>query len=274
MMMQLCLGVLVLHLVLHQATALPTGASGCAGGRPAVGGTHLTAYMIEQGPLSDQAIQISINGVVLDPNTEFNVPIGVDHVWRVDMPGDGFRGYLLRLDGGDSSLDTTDALSNIPGMGGTVQVAKVCVDKEGVGGVTHTSRALKNTVQGRLRLDDVGENLSLDVTVVLQNRNGLSQFYYTPFVVNAVQTDQETQTDATSTSSPTMTQTDATSTSSPTMTQTHATSTSSPTMMQTHATSMSSSTMAPTLPHLKTRMPTCTHTSSCSVCIGDCDSAL
>ena len=258
------------------ATALPTGAAGCAAGQAAVGGSHLEADDIQQGPLSSRDIKVFINGVELDPNTEFDVPIGVNHVWKVSMPPDseGFRGYLLRLDGGDDELDTTEALTNIPGMGGTVQVANVCVETEGVGGVTHNSRVRKKDVEGRLRLDETGSNLNLDVTVVLNNRNGLSQFYYSHFILNAVEAEEEEEEEETATTTPT-----SESTSSPTMPSTEAYYPIDDEMVDEEGDDIEEEeaaatvTMAPTLPPLVTSSPTCTPNVPCGVCQGDCDSA-
>ena len=170
------------------ATAFPSGAGGCAGGQAAVGGSHLESQVVETGTLEEQNVELLINGVLLQSDgNAMNIPVGVDHTWELRTSGvntTGFRGYLMRLDGGSPAIDTSDTLQPIPGQAGRVQVADtVCI---GVGSVTHRSRVLINSVSGYLRFDEVSTNLDLDVTIVFQNTNGLSKYSYSPFLLTAV----------------------------------------------------------------------------------------
>ena len=171
-------------------TAFPTGAGGCTPGMAAVSGSHLEAATVETGSHQDYNMELLINGSPLRSGTPMDVPIGVDHTWELRSTGiSGFRGYLLRLDGGSADIDTTGSLSPISGQGGQVQVAdSVC---SGVGSATHRSRALKSSVSGNLRLEDLSNNLNFDVTVVFQNANGLSQYSYSPFRLTAVEATEE-----------------------------------------------------------------------------------
>ena len=170
------------------ATAFPSGAGGCAGGQAAVSGSHLESLVVETGTLREQNVELLINGVLLESGgSAMEIPIGVDHTWELRTRGvntTGFRGYLMRLDGGFPAIDTSDTLQPIPGQAGRVQVADtVCV---GVGSVTHRSRVLMNSVTGYLRFDEVSTNVDLDVTIVFQNTNGLSKYSYSPFLLTAV----------------------------------------------------------------------------------------
>jgi hypothetical protein len=171
----------------YLAYAFPTGAGGCEGGVAAVSGSHVVAEIVEFGSLSDGNFVVRIDGQVLTPNMPMDIPAGVDLSWEV-TGSDAFRGFLLRLDGGSGNVDTTASLGPNPGQGGTVQVAEnVCVDIYGVGGVTHRSRALQASASGRLIVDEVSQGMNLDVTIVVENRNQVSEYYYTGYVLNAVE---------------------------------------------------------------------------------------
>jgi len=175
-------GAALICVVPRIVTASPRGAGGCTGGMAAVGASHLTATTVETGSLQDFGITLLLNGDPLDPATTHDIPIGMDHTWELAASSNdtAFRGFLLRLDGGTEGINTTAALS---GKGGRVQIAEtVCVETEGVGGVTHTSRKLQTSVSGKLRLDELSEDMNLDVTVVARNRNDVSIFYYSAFV--------------------------------------------------------------------------------------------
>jgi hypothetical protein len=174
------LAVLLLQLAVD---AYPTGAGDCPAKTAAVGGSHLTATTITDGDLNDYGVELLINGQSLKSSAPFDVPIGQDHVW--ELVSSGFRGFLLRLDGGEGTIDTIDALGPLSGMGGMVQVAEVCTS-QGVGGVTHRSRVLKNATSGFLRLDQESLGMNLDVTVVIKNANGQAEHYYSSYTLNAV----------------------------------------------------------------------------------------
>ena len=171
----------------YLSNAFPTGAGSCEGGMAAVGGSHVVAENVEDGSLSEGNLLVRINGQVLSPNRAMDVPIGVVNEWEISG-SDAFRGFLMRLDGGTGNVDTTASLEPNPGQGGSVQVAEsVCVNAYGVGGVTHRSRALMSSASGRLLLDEVSQGMNLDVTVVVENRNQNSEYYYTGYVIHAVE---------------------------------------------------------------------------------------
>jgi hypothetical protein len=153
---------------------------------------------VETGSLQDANIAVTIDGIPLaSEGSVVNVPIGRTYIWYLTMStttnndnndnAAGFRGFLVRLEDmaaneeEDDSRDTTEALFPRRGFGGTAKMATVCQEEYNVGGVTHTSRARTTEVTGNLFLDFASDHLQLDVTVVLQNRRRLSQFYYSSF---------------------------------------------------------------------------------------------
>eukprot|EP00797_Seminavis_robusta_P030257 Sro628_g178040.1 n/a (839) ;mRNA; r:20721-23488 len=179
-------GVYGLLLFARRTIAFPNGAGGCPGGVAAVGGNHRSsAVAITTGSLEENNLQLEINGQILQPRELLSLKTGVEHSWRLSSTaaeGDGFRGFLIRLGGGPSEVDTTVALSSA-----SIDVQEAfaaCVLAQGVGGVTHNENALKRSVTGILRLDEVASNLPLDTTVVIENRNGLSVYYYSAYALD------------------------------------------------------------------------------------------
>jgi hypothetical protein len=228
------------------ATAFPSGAGSCPEGMAAVGGDHLNpAYTITTGGLAEGNLQLAINGRVLLSGTRINLLSGVEHSWTLSSRDqNGFRGFLLRLSGTDQ-VDTTVALSSADT---NVQEAlDACIVAQGVGGVTHTDNDVKTGVSGVLRLDEVASNLLLDVTVVIENRNSVSTFFYSGYtiflrgdVMGNVSTDAPTF--AMLTTSPTP----QPSTSMPTIIPTTLIPTSNPTLAPTQQPSSTVGTTSPT----------------------------
>jgi hypothetical protein len=173
----------VLLLSSFSVTAFPNGAGSCPPDKAAVGGIHLEASSVTTGSLRDNRLIIEINGRELSTNSTLTLKSGVDHNWiLVSNSGAGFRGFLIRLDARTRGVDTTVALSS---ANGNVQEAfTACIEVEGVGGLTHTDNALKTSVVGTLRLDEEASDLQLDVTVVMENRNGNSVYYYSAYQLN------------------------------------------------------------------------------------------
>lgn len=156
-------------------------------------------------PISNARLQVILDGDhVLMASNATDFTIGVNHNITLrrmmNNAGDGddgegnagkqFRGFLLRLgppeeaEDGAVNLDTTDALDRT--SDDVVVALEQCVLEEGVGGLSHTNNDLKDSVTGILRMDEMAKDLPLDVTVVIQNRNGISEYYYQRFFLNAV----------------------------------------------------------------------------------------
>jgi hypothetical protein len=182
--------------------AFPNGAGGCPEGRPAVDALHIREYpnrTIQTGSLRDGGLELEIHGISLfnlDEDT-LALPVGVPLTWTLKTTARPFRGFLLRVNGGDNNIDTRGALlphtSSEPNTTTTdddnnnvTQAQGICLVYHGVGGVCHTNNQEKQSVSGILYLDDASTNLQLDVTVVIENRYHSSIYYYSGFRLDAL----------------------------------------------------------------------------------------
>ena len=105
------------------------------------------------------------------------IDVGVDN--SLVLAGtSAFRGFLLRL--GSTGPSTFDALSG--GSDSNVQVATVCDD---VGGVCHNSNSDKRSITANLKMAESSNDMPLDVTVVVLNTGGVSEYYYTAYTISA-----------------------------------------------------------------------------------------
>ena len=178
--------------------AFPTGAGDCPAGEAAVSGSHLQQAndQFRTGSLEEASIEFAINGVPLVPGTPFDAPIGTPHTWSLDVknrmvePGDGgdrpFRGFLVRLEGED--VDSGSAFIT-EGSDRFVGDAQRCDSQ--VGGVTHKENSEKWEVIGEFMLEEASEGMTLDVTVVIENRDSRSAYFYTGYTLNAVDASAE-----------------------------------------------------------------------------------
>jgi hypothetical protein len=147
---------------LAPASAFPTGAGGCPGSIPAVGGFHLLRNPGDLGSLGDGGLTITIDGTPLDSAVPLDLLYNTDHT--VALAG-SFRGFLFRL---ASPLDGLNAVPNIdflaPEAGnGDVQLSDICNNLD-VAGVTHVINDVKTAVSATINSDTVYEAL-FDVTV-------------------------------------------------------------------------------------------------------------
>ena len=94
--------------------AFPMGAGDCPGGKAAVGKSHTSSdASITTGSLEEGQIQVRINGRILVPGVKLVLQAGVEHPLRLSTTSDvGFKGFLIRLSGGEDEVDTTVALSS------------------------------------------------------------------------------------------------------------------------------------------------------------------
>ncbi len=151
------------------AEAFSTGAGSCDPGVP-LKGAHILNEQLGGGPLSDNGFEVRLNGFALDSESENDVPLsGVDsaHDLTLVAAADGtfFRGFLIRIEGTD--IDTREYLV------------------EDVGGVSHTNNSEKTEATALLRLTDTVTNLVMDVTMVVKNRDGASEWYHSRYILNA-----------------------------------------------------------------------------------------
>jgi hypothetical protein len=153
--------------------AFSSGAGACGPGNTSVQGPHLMDATT--GSLSDGGFTISLDGTALSESKTSTFAVGEDV--KVTVAGKSFKGFLVRL--GQTDVDTKGAFT--PG-GDDVQVASACFD---AGGITHKSGSVKTTVSATLNLAEAATDMPVDVTVVVVNSGGKSEYYYSQFMVTA-----------------------------------------------------------------------------------------
>ena len=114
-------------------------------------------------------VEVSDGGLI-DASLDFDI--------TVTATGAGFRGILIRV-GGTTSDQVTSTDLTAP--------AGACGD---VGSVNHSEKSLKTTGSAIVSLD-TGSLLDIDVSVVVENEpeEGVSEFFYSSFQINAVSAD-------------------------------------------------------------------------------------
>jgi hypothetical protein len=169
-------------------TGFSTGAGGCGGGGPAVGGMHidfLTAASAQDGmnaTLFEAATVVWLDGVRFEPNMPTILPTGQDISFRIETFQVALRGFLIRVEAPDPDVDLTGTIASDSPL---VQNAAACDQESGnVVGLTHTDASEKAIVNATLRLDHVAVNVTIGVTVVFINNANLSVFAYDNYTVS------------------------------------------------------------------------------------------
>ena len=171
--MRVALPLLVVAALCREAISFSTGAGGCSAGNNAVQGSHLSNPTT--GSLGVGGFTVSLSGTTLVEGALSVFPINTDA--ELIISGGAFRGFLARL--GETGVETDIAFSF---TSADVQKAAACVD---VGGVTHTSNSDKTSISAILNMATVAASMPLDVTVVVQNSDGVSKYYYSQFLLTA-----------------------------------------------------------------------------------------
>lgn len=185
---------LVLLAALNGVTASPTGAMLCPADIPAVGGSHLLeSSTITTGTLDEGGFQLSLaylgEAVILTSDVANEFTAGQDYTLTLTATSDEkpIRGFLIRLgSSAETAVDTIDALMPVEADANAQIAETVCVANENVGGVTHIDNLDKSSVSVTLNLDTPANNLPMDVTVVVRNRDGVSEYYFQHYSVTAV----------------------------------------------------------------------------------------
>ncbi len=167
--------------------AFPFGAGGCPGAQAAPGELHRLGFgpiNVTQGTLEKGGFVVSLDSVPLIPNSANNFFSGFPHTLTIQATSGTFRGFLFRLSGGETGLQPYESLGPLTGDP-NAQIAITCI-YDLVGGVTHTNNSPKTNASALLFLATPANGLFLDVSVVVENRGGLSIFYYTYFILNAL----------------------------------------------------------------------------------------
>lgn len=206
---------------LPTTSAFPTGAGACPSHRPAVGGGHLTDP--KNGTLEDGSVQVFVDEDRMRPNREYTVWIGAttELLIRAPLSGKGIKGFLIRLgqeetkvldsnnnatatvnkDGHSAYYDLTTALQPPPPDDvnphalNLIQAEDTYCADANAAGLTHTDNTAQFIIKGELRLEVPLEHLRLDVTVVVENDGGSSEFYYTQYQLKAADKDAPSEDD-------------------------------------------------------------------------------
>jgi hypothetical protein len=165
-----------------------TGAGGCGGGGPAVGGMHidfLTAASAQEGmnaTLFDAATVVWLDGVRFEPNMPTILPTGQYISFRIETFQVALRGFLIRVEAPGPDVDLSGIIESDSPL---AQNAAACDQESGnVVGLTHTDASEKTTVNATLRSDLVAVNVTIGVTVVFINNANLSVFAYDSYMVS------------------------------------------------------------------------------------------
>jgi hypothetical protein len=158
------------------ALAFPNQPGSCGAGIP-LQGSHLTNAQIGTGAISDGGFSFRIGGSTLDPRLTFSAPSGGTDI---ELSGtSSFRGFLIRISG--QGIDT----SNFLVLGTGSRELSLCADQS-VGGLGHSNNDSKSTVTGLLEVETATTGLTIEVTVVVSNGNGISEWYMSTYSVDVV----------------------------------------------------------------------------------------
>lgn len=158
--------------------AFPSGAGGCSAGNKAVAGSHLSNAKTT-GSLASAGLSISVGGKTLVAGSTTTFPINTNTVVKINSKNKSFKGFLVRL--GETGGVSTDSAWSVSSS--TVKKASACTS---VGGVTHTSSSAKTSVSATLKLTKAATKMPLDVTIVISNGNGQSEYYYSRYFLTSM----------------------------------------------------------------------------------------
>jgi hypothetical protein len=156
------------------------GAAGCAGGTAAIGPPHAKGAsptfntQVINGTLKTGGFTVSIDGTALTAGATFKTTIKNTHV--VTVKGSLFRGFNIRL-----GVPISTGLVPLKGDSLT-QTNFYCPGVQAVG-ITHTTNSNKTTTSGDMVLQSAKTKVPLDITIVVQNRNKKSIYYFSEYFV-------------------------------------------------------------------------------------------
>jgi hypothetical protein len=156
--------------------AFPTGAGACSAGNTAVRDAHLVNPTT--GSLASAGFLVSLGGALLLEDSTSTFPTATNVELRVNASNKLFLGFLIRL--GETGGVSTESAFSV--AGNDIQIAPVCDE---VGGVTHTSASAKSSISTTINLAASATAMPLDITIVVENSGGVSEYYYSQYLLTA-----------------------------------------------------------------------------------------
>ena len=166
---------LFLAFIASNVKGFEEGAGGCAGGKAAVGGSHLTKRTVVSRTLAQMGVTVSVGGVTIAPGTRGVVPYGRTLTVRVNSRD--MEGILIRVQA-PSGVSTRGVLT--PGRG--LQVARAC--RSPVVGVTHTYDTSRNSHVSQVRFPNPTRGVIFDITIVYENEFNYAEHAYGRIIVD------------------------------------------------------------------------------------------
>ena len=166
------LSIISIAILISQVAASPSGASACPAGDAAPDEAHRAGLPGLVGGLSKGNYMVNVGGrpVAFD-GTPINASLDFDIT--VTARETGFKGILIRVGGTSADQVTSPDL---------VAPARACGS---VGSANHYDASVKRVGTASVSLDDA-TTLEVDISIVLENKQGKSTFYYSAFQIDAV----------------------------------------------------------------------------------------
>jgi Hint module len=169
----------IVFFLIPPTDAFPKFTGGCASGI-SVGETHLDASSL--GLIEDYRVNLFIGGRPVTPKKALNITFGQNLTIRLNSTGgQAFRGFQMRISRGDINTRTWMLLANDT----NVQLDQYCLFVK-AGGLCHNSRKNKTSAVGIVKIPNVTYDILLEVTIVVENHDGISIWYKSDYILNAV----------------------------------------------------------------------------------------
>ena len=170
--------ILAVALCKSSVFAYPSFAGSCNAGNKALAGSDhlLGGNTIKTGSLATGSYAVTLGGSVLTPNVVSTFPTNTN-TNLVITGTKAFKGFLVRL-------GKVGEINSLTPVGTNMQVSSICTSSN-VGGVSHTNANSKTSITTTLKVTGVASSMPLDITIVVQNSNGLSEYYYSQFLLSS-----------------------------------------------------------------------------------------
>ena len=159
--------------------AYSNGAGQCLVGQPAVAGTHLRQTSTNTGTLADGGFAIKVLDKVEVPHEGLlTVGNAVGFIIQLTVQATGTRaikGVSIVVSGSTDAVEVDGAHD--------LQLNPVCPNQAAI---THKDASEKSFANTTIVVDEEA-TLHVDITVVAQNSNGISEFYYSRFQMEVLQ---------------------------------------------------------------------------------------